>query len=243
MKIRIFGICLCFLSLTTYAHDVIVKRNSNFRADASSSSSIIVKLKPGDEVSLLENTPSRGYYRALHKQGIGYIWSRNVDIIPEYNRSDYKHCVDTDGDSQDARQEVLIAESEIQVTFENTRNCKVVSGRWTDPYTGESFTDPGELDIDHMVPLGNAHRSGAWNWTYQRREEYANDLQHPEHLIAVKASANRSKGAKGPDEWLPPTISYRCQYVRDWEAIKQRWNLVISEAEEAAIAQVRTGCP
>ena len=106
------------------------------------------------------------------------------------------------------------------MTFKTTRNCKVSSGRWTDPYTGESFTDPGELDVDHMVPLGNAHRSGAWNWAYQKREEYANELQHPEHLIAVKASANRSKGAKGPDEWLPPTISYQCQYVRDWEAIK-----------------------
>lgn len=45
-----------------------------------------------------------------------------------------------------------------------------------------------------MVPLGSAHKSGAWRWTYQRREDYANSMEHPEHLIAVKASANRLRG-------------------------------------------------
>lgn len=242
MIIRLFGLCLFLLSFTAGAHDIIVKRNSNFRAEASSNSAIIVKLKPGDEVSLLEITPVQGYYRALHALGIGYVWARNVEVIPDYRRTDYKHWIDADGDCQDTREEVLIAESEVAVTFKTTKHCKVAAGRWTDPYTGKTFTDPSKLDVDHMVPLENAHRSGAWNWTYQKREAYANDLEHPEQLIAVDASANRSKGSKGPDQWVPPNIADRCQYVRDWEAIKQRWQLVISPAERGAIAQVEAGC-
>ena len=88
---------------------------------------------------------------------------------------------------------MLIAESTTAVTFKTDRQCRVASGRWEDPYTGETFTNPKDLDVDHMVPLQNAHRSGGWEWTYGRREAYANDMDRPEHLIAVEAGANRAK--------------------------------------------------
>ena len=83
-------------------------------------------------------------------------------------------------------------------------NVRVESGDWFGAYTGESFTDPGDLDVDHMVPLENAHRSGGWAWSKERKAEYANDLSYANHLIAVQASANRRKGSKGPEEWKPP---------------------------------------
>ena len=38
----------------------------------------------------------------------------------------------------------------------------MTSGEWLAPYTGIVVTDPCKLDIAHMVPLGNAHASGAW---------------------------------------------------------------------------------
>ena len=49
--------------------------------------------------------------------------------IPEYDRGDWKHWVDSDGDCQDARQEVLVAESLEQVTFETDRGCRVETGQ------------------------------------------------------------------------------------------------------------------
>jgi hypothetical protein len=120
---------------------------------------------------------------------------------------------------------------------------KVASGTWNDPYSGLTFTDPDDVDVDHMVPLRNAHVSGAWAWSFERRQEYANDLSHPEHLIAVDDATNQAKGAKGPDEWLPPRTEYHCQYVKDWEAIKTRWELTMTTAERVKVEEIKAECP
>ncbi len=54
-----------------------------------------------------------------------------------------------------------------------------------------------------MVPLRNAHLSGTGGWSAARKEEYANDLDNPEHLVVVKDNENQSKGARGPEAWRP----------------------------------------
>ena len=118
---------------------------------------------------------------------------------------------------------MLIAESEVPVTFKTERNCKVLTGQWTCPYTGEVFTNPRKLDVDHMVPLGAAHAAGGHEWDPERRKAFANELAVAHHLIAVKASANRSKGKRGPDTWLPDQRSYRCEYIEAWIDIKVTW--------------------
>ena len=59
-------------------------------------------------------------------------------------------------------QEALIAESLVPVTFEIDRECRVGSGKWYGAFTGAYFEDPGDVDVDHMVPLKNAHNSGGW---------------------------------------------------------------------------------
>ena len=127
--------------------------------------------------------------------------------LPAYDRNDWGSWTDADGDCQDTRQEVLIAEG-VNLTYADANQCRVASGEWTGAYTGQTFTDPGDLDIDHMVPLRNAHNSGGSDWDQARRRVYYNDLSKPEHLIAVSASANRSKGARGPEDWKPSDSSY-----------------------------------
>ena len=140
--------------------------------------------------------------------------------LPEYDRGDWKHWTDADRDCQHARNEVLIEECLTAVTFRTDDGCRVATGQWLAPYTNTVVTDPGKLDVDHMVPLGNAHQSGDWGWPAERKELYANHLDDSQHLIAVTASANRSKGARGPDEWKPKEQSYWCQYAIDWASIK-----------------------
>ena len=162
--------------------------------------------------------------------------------LPKYERGDWRHWVDDDGDCQDARQETLIAEAQGAVRYERADECRVASGDWVGAYTGERFTDPGDLDIDHMVPLANAHRSGAWQWDRARKREYANYLERGNHLIAVKAAANRSKSDKGPEDWQPPRSEYHCQYATDWVDIKQRWGLTATPREAAALRGMLAGC-
>ena len=162
--------------------------------------------------------------------------------IPRYDRHDWKHWNDADRDCQNARQEVLIAESLAPVGYADDRDCRVTTGSWVGPYTGETFGEAGDLDVDHMVPLGNAHLSGGWSWDAERRELYANDLSYPDHLIAVQARANRAKGARGPEEWKPPLRSYWCEYAIDWIVIKNHWGLTVTEAELTALQEMLDTC-
>ena len=162
--------------------------------------------------------------------------------IPDYDRGDWKHWEDHDGDCQDARQEALIAESLVSVTFETDRQCRVESGRWYGAFTGAYFEDPGDVDVDHMVPLKNAHNSGGWDWSPAMKEEYANNLGDDDHLIAVQDNANQSKGARGPDEWMPPDETYWCQYAQDWAEIKARWKLTMTDPEAEAVVEMLDTC-
>jgi hypothetical protein len=61
----------------------------------------------------------------------------------------------------------------------------------------------------------------------------------PAHaLIAVDASANRSKGARDPALWLPTNTAYHCEYVRNWIDVKNKYNLDMDAAELATIESV-----
>ena len=162
--------------------------------------------------------------------------------IPEYGRSQWKHWTDDDGDCQDARQEALLSESLVAVTFESERKCRVATGRWYGAFAGIYVEAPGDLDIDHLVPLKNAHDSGGWAWSAARKQEYANHLGDPDHLIAVTKGANRSKGAKGPEEWRPPDEGYWCQYASDWTEVKREWGLMMTQRETEGVIEMLDIC-
>ena len=74
------------------------------------------------------------------------------------------------------------------------------------------------------------------------KEEYANYLGEENHLIAVTASANRSKGAKGPEEWGPPELGYWCQYATDWAEIKEWWELTMTKVESEIVMDMLGTC-
>ena len=162
--------------------------------------------------------------------------------IPDYSRSEWKHWVDSDGDCQDARQEVLVAESLVPVTFETDRKCRVETGRWWAPHLGHHIGNPAHLDVDHHVPLKNAHLSGAWAWSPEMKEEYANYLDDDAHLIAISSRHNRSKGARGPEEWAPPDNMLWCDYALDWAEIKEQWNLTMTAVESEIVMDMLGTC-
>ena len=132
----------------------------------------------------------------------------------------------------------MIEESESPVTFKSSRNCIVVGGTWSDPFSGQKFTDPKKLDVDHVVPLREAHQSGAWKWTSEKKRQYSNYLRSKNHLIAVHLSANRSMGYKDPAEWLPPNREFVENYARIWIAIKNEWGLTVDRTEMDALKRI-----
>lgn len=163
--------------------------------------------------------------------------------LPAYNRDAFDAWIDADHDCQDTRAEVLIEESLEAVSFRDARQCTIQAGRWIDPYTGREITVASQLDIDHLVPLANAFRSGAYAWPDSQKREYGNYLTDPGHLLAVSASANRSKGDKGPEEWRPDNQAYWCDYAHEWILVKQTWSLTATEPEWAALAEMLATCP
>jgi hypothetical protein len=162
--------------------------------------------------------------------------------VDGYDRDLFGAGDDADHDCQNTRAEVLIAESQIPVTFTSAAGCTVATGQWTDPWSGAVNTSASALEVDHTVPLANAWRSGAWAWAHEQRVAYANDLLDNGHLIAIPAGENQSKADDGPDAWRPPARSAWCAYARVWTAIKARWNLTATPAEWSAILEMAATC-
>ncbi|MBV0934774.1 HNH endonuclease family protein [Marinobacterium weihaiense] len=153
-----------------------------------------------------------------------------------YSREQFgRGWADTDGDCQNSRHEALIAQSTGKVRFKTGRECRVIAGRWISPFTGAVIHDPSQIDIDHVVPLKWAWEHGAASWSRAQRERFAND---PANLLSVEASLNRQKGAKGPDQWLPP--ANQCQYVLRFTRVMKTYKLKLSPPEERRFAQTRS---
>lgn len=164
-------------------------------------------------------------------------------VVEPYDRADWRHWVDADGDGQDTRQEILLAEANADVPVATNRNgSRVLSGAWDDPYTGLTLTDPGALDVDHMVPLGWAHAHGGAAWSSARKRDYANGLTDPDHLVAVRARENRQKGARGPAGWVPPDETAHCWYGLAWARITTAWELDLDAADALAIVGLVATC-
>ena len=155
---------------------------------------------------------------------------------PEYDRDEWGGWIDADGDCEDTRAEVLIEESLVEVVLDG---CRVVEGEWFDLWGGETYNSADEVDIDHHVPLAHAHATGGSSWDADLRRKFAND---PENLNAMSASLNRSKGSRGPDEWQPPDESSHCEYARQWEAVKQKYQLTIGRSERMALDEMLATC-
>lgn len=178
--------------------------------------------------------------------GLGYPKLEIKEVstsIPTYDRDDWSHWSDDDGDCQNIRHEVLQDETQEAVIFTTSSNCYVATGKWYGVYTGEYYYSASELHVDHFVPLKNAHDSGGYEWSLEKKKEYANYLEDPDHLIAVQSGANRSKGARGPEDWKPVNTEYWCQYAYDWIRIKHTWGLTATQAEWDALKFMIATCP
>ena len=123
-------------------------------------------------------------------------------------------------------------------------NCKVQSGKLSDPYTGESILfhrgeNSNAVQIDHVVALSDAWQKGAQQLSFIERVILAND---PLNLLAVDGPANQQKSGSDAASWLPSNKSFRCQYVARQIAVKQKYRLWVTTAEKSAMRVVLGAC-
>ncbi|BDR54234.1 deoxyribonuclease [Bombiscardovia apis] len=152
---------------------------------------------------------------------------------------------DEDGNGCNVREDVLSRDLR-NVTYTKPGGCKVKSGVLQDPYTGKTINfvrgaqTSSLVQIDHVVALENAWKSGASEWDTARRYQMGND---PYNLLAVDGQANQDKGSASAAYWLPPQVDYRCSYVSRQIGVKAKYGMTVTSAEKTAMLGVLHSCP
>jgi hypothetical protein len=198
----------------------------------------------GEMAATAQAPPSAG---AARRQ-LSELKVRPASSMAGYSREEFPHWSDAqefgwrlpggtpDPESCDARDAALIRDGREERV---EAYCDVASGSWFDPYGGQTYADPEDIDIDHIVPLANAWRSGASSWSTTKKESFANV---PRDLLSVDDSLNQSKGDKGPEAWKPPRKAYWCVYAKRWIGVKHYWDLSVTGAERFALKQMLGRC-
>ena len=198
-------------------------------------------MRSGEALSSLPDTEAARQLRELAVRS-----ADEASVVPDYDRQAFgQRWADTDHNGCDTRNDIL-ARDLARPTFKpGTRDCVVLTGTLAEPYTGTTIQfqrgdkSSALVQIDHVVALADAWRSGAWQWDAQWRQEFAND---PENLLAVDGAANEDKSASSADQWLPPNVAFRCDYVKRQIAVKYAYGLSVTQAEQDAMATQLTTC-
>ena len=169
---------------------------------------------------------------------------------PRYDRDEFGTAwADTDGNGCNQRDDVLLRDAEpgsVTVAEQGACDHDVLAGTWVDPYTGRTLTfddlkDPHQsqaIQIDHVVPLAEAWRSGASSWSDDRRRSFANDLSV---LLAADGPTNGAKGDGDPAAWRP-RLAFQCEYAVRWVAVKADWSLTVDRSEARALREMLAAC-
>ncbi|WP_246018198.1 HNH endonuclease family protein [Amnibacterium kyonggiense] len=147
--------------------------------------------------------------------------------------------LDADRNGCDTRNDILRRD----LADPSGTRCNVRSGVLRAPYTGETIRFQRGLEhkravqVDHVVSLGDAWRTGAQQLSLAQRIRLAND---PLSLLAVDGPTNQDKRDKDAATWLPPNRSFRCEYVARQVAVKHAYGLWVTPVEKAAMSRVLT---
>ncbi|MFF6783367.1 DUF1524 domain-containing protein [Streptomyces sp. NPDC012510] len=152
-----------------------------------------------------------------------------------YSREEFQHWVE---DQWPRTQEVVLHRDGKQV---GASQAQTASKQWHSPYDDRILTTRSDVHVDHVVPLADAWRSGADEWSPARRHKFANDLSTTQ-LIAISVVANRSKGDQSPDQWVPPNTAYHCVYGRAWTHVKFTYGLSVTPKEKDALNSLLDTC-
>lgn len=156
----------------------------------------------------------------------------------KYNREDWEHWSDDDGDCINLRHELLTIKSLKPVEM-NKSGCSVTKGVWIDKFSDNVFYRASDLDVDHIVSIYFAHKNGGAKWSREQKKVFANDT---ENLLIVHDVLNRQKGADSPADWLPPNHAFRCEYITKHMNIVKKYKLKYPPREKRIIQKLMMQC-
>ncbi|PPK66302.1 HNH endonuclease family protein [Actinokineospora auranticolor] len=164
---------------------------------------------------------------------------RPEDTGAHYDRDDWGDWREDSASKCNTRERVLIRDGDGEAVDSQCRPSCPKESCWTSHYDGVKSKDPKDLQIDHIVPIAEANRSGARDWTRQQRTDYYND---PANLIAVSARSNTQKSDGDPGKWRPAR-EYWCDYATAYVAVKTKYKLSVDDAELAELTRMLNTCP
>lgn len=150
------------------------------------------------------------------------VFAKNYNS--EYNRDSFVHWIDIDNDTLDAREQALQEQSG-SLKLSSSGQEKIINF-WICPYTAKIIIDSSKLDADHIVPLKWAWDHGANEWSNEKKILFANDQLN---IFIVEAGSNRSKGADGPESWLPPNMTFARMYIERFMQVCEKYDLYYPE--------------
>ncbi|KAL8812121.1 MAG: hypothetical protein Q9223_001179 [Gallowayella weberi] len=199
--------------------------------------SALVALVVSAPVSLIARSPPNIPDSSTAKSQLAGLRVAAQGSQTGYSRELFPHWITQSGTCN--TREIVLKRDGTSVMTDSA--CAATSGRWFSPYDGATWTAASDVDIDHVVPLSNAWKSGAASWTTSRRQAFANDLTNPQ-LIAVTDDVNQAKGDQGPETWKPAVTSYYCTYAKMWIKVKSVYSLTVTTAEKSALTSMVNSC-
>ena len=106
----------------------------------------------------------------------------------------------------------------------------------TCPYSDVLVRKPSEVDIEHVVSLSDAIRSGGWAWTEDQWKQFQSD---PAVLTLALPDVNRDeKRAKDIANWTPP--HHQGWFATDYAVVKLAFGLSFTKAQADRIRGLLT---
>lgn len=142
--------------------------------------------------------------------------------------------IDATGTGCTTREDILARD------LDNTQieGCTVEYGETTDAYSAEQIEHvqgESQVDIEHVVAIGQAWRNGAHAWDEETMQAF---YQDQDNLIAVSASENQSKSDRDVTEYMPPNQGAYCTFTAAKVYVKDKYDLAMNAEEHAFITDI-----
>jgi len=106
------------------------------------------------------------------------------------------------------------------------------------PYDMTCFQSRSQSDVEHIVALAEAHRSGMCSRSKSEKSRFASDLLNL--TLATPALNRDQKIAKDASQWLPSANT--CWFAARIVAVKKNYRLTVDKAEKRALKRTLSSC-